>query len=152
MSPGDEGALLFVVAIDGTESGEKALAEAVRQGAQLGAEIALVMVVVPASMALRGPRRQNMDELRAELEIAAADTVHAAAVRAQQAGLKASTRVLTAENREDIGPAIAGYAANHGASIIFVGSHDRSLTARDHLGSVAEGLQAVATCPVSVVR
>lgn len=148
----DNGPLRFVVAVDGTESGDKALSEALRQGAQLGAELAVVMVVVPASMALRGPRRQNMDELRADLEIAAADTLHAAAGRANEAGLKVQTRVLSAERREDIGPAIAGYASNHGASMIFVGSHERSSSARDHLGSVAEGLQAVATCPVSVVR
>lgn len=152
MSDGDGDATLFVVAVDGTEASERALGEAIRQGLQLGAKIALVQVVVPAAMAQPGPARMNIDHLRAELEIAAADTLHAASQRVKQAGLQVSTRVLSGDRREDVGPAVAGFAANHGAAMIFVGSRPKPRAARDHLGSVAEGLQSIATCPVCVVR
>jgi len=152
MPPEREGGPLFVVAVDGSESGEKALKEAIRQGLQLGAELALVMVVVPAALAQRGPLRVEMDQLSAELEMAAADTVHAASLRVKEAGLRVRTRVLTGNRLEDVGPALAGFAANHGASMLFVGSRGRTGAAREHLGSVAEGLQAVATRPVCVVR
>jgi nucleotide-binding universal stress UspA family protein len=147
-----EGPPLFVVAVDGTDTSEKALREALRQAKALGAELALVMVVVPAAFAQRGPRRGNDEEMRAELEIAAADTLHAAAQRVKAEGLKVRTRVLSAGRTEDVGPALAGYGANHGAAMIFVGSHGRTGAAREHLGSVAEGLKSVATCPVCVVR
>jgi nucleotide-binding universal stress UspA family protein len=143
---------LFVVAVDGTEASRRALAEAVRQGKQLGAELALVMVVVPVSVAQPGPMRRNMDGMRAEMEMAAADTVHDAAQRVKALGLRARTRVLSGNRREDVGPALAGYAANHGATMIFVGTNDRNAAAREHLGSVAESLKRVATCPVCIVR
>jgi nucleotide-binding universal stress UspA family protein len=152
MGEENEGAPLFVVAVDGSDASGKALDEAMRQAAQLGAEFALVMVVVPTAFAQRGPGRAGMDQLSAELEVAAADTVHAAAKRVKEAGLKARTRVLAGERIEDVGPALAGYAADHGAAMIFVGSHGRKGAAREHMGSVAEGLQAVATCVVCVVR
>ncbi|MGH2687318.1 MAG: universal stress protein [Actinomycetota bacterium] len=146
------GGPLFVVAVDGSDPGERALAEAIRQGRQLHAELALVNVVVPTVVAQRGPARINMEQLIAEMEMAAADTVHAAAQRVKQAGLRARTKVLSGNRLEDVGPAIAGYAANHEAAMIFVGTHGRTGAARGHLGSVAEGLKAVATVPVSIVR
>ncbi len=152
MGEESEGVPLFVVAVDGSEASEKALTEAMRQAGQLGAELALVMVVVPTAFARRGPRPMSMDQLSAELEVDAADTVHAAAKRVKEAGLKARTRVLAGEREEEVGPALAGYAEDHGAAMIFVGSRGRKGASREHLGSVAEGLQAVATCVVCVVR
>ena len=134
------------------QESERALGEAIRQARQLRAELAVVNVVIPTVVAQRGPARINMEQLIAEMEMAAADTVHAASQRVKSAGLRVRTKVLSGNRTEDVGPAVAGYAANHNAAMIFVGTRGRTGAARHHLGSVAEGLQAVATVPVCIVR
>jgi len=70
-----------------------------------------------------------------------------AAARAREAGVDATAAVRSGRPHE----AIRGYAGDHGADLVVVGTHGRSGVERVLLGSVAERVLRTATRPVLVV-
>jgi nucleotide-binding universal stress UspA family protein/GNAT superfamily N-acetyltransferase len=121
----------IVVGADGSETGEKALAVALRLAAILGAAIH----VVNAYGALQGPSD--------------AETVLAAATRAARAeGLEAVTHAL----RDDPAEALIVVAEEQDAELLVVGSRGISRASRFLLGSVANKVSHHAPCSILIVR
>jgi nucleotide-binding universal stress UspA family protein len=74
--------------------------------------------------------------------------VRAGAALLVQARLSATTEVLTGSPRH----VVSEFAAQWGADLILVGSHNRGTVSRFFLGSVAQGILRTATCSVEIVR
>jgi len=118
--------------------------------------------VVEAALARPWPDRSSFCVVNcldlawyAELPTLVADATHEArrlvceaAARLSQAGLPAETSVITGSPRH----AIATFAGQCSADLIFVGSHDRGAIGRFLLGSVAQGILRAAHCSVEIVR
>lgn len=81
---------------------------------------------------------------------ARADYARAAIKKLQPAGKEGSCQIKVLLG--DAGHEIADYAAEHGMDLIIVPSHGRKGIKRILLGSVAERVVRLATCPVLVLK
>lgn len=134
--------------VDFSEPSRLALREASDLARSLGAELALVHVIHPATApvaepVLAPPARHGEEEPDAPQLLAAWEReAEALAGRAVQTRLAAGRP----------GPEILRYAREGRFDLLVVGSHGRSAIERLVLGSVAEELVRAAPCPVLVVR
>ncbi|WP_049936416.1 universal stress protein [Haloplanus natans] len=112
-----------LLATDGSEGTERAADHAVTVAAATGAHLHALTV--------------GDDDGPAERVVA----------RAREAGVDATAAVRSGRPHETI----LGYARNHGADLVVVGTHGRSGVERVLLGSVAERVLRTATRPVLVV-
>jgi nucleotide-binding universal stress UspA family protein len=137
----------ILVATDFAESAERALACAVQLARRHGAELVLVHVYMdlPAYPEITaGQVVAIYEEQRAWIEAALERRARAA----RGEGLLARAVLRT-------GPAastIAETAKDEGADLLVVGTHGRSGLDRLILGSVAERVVRLASCPVLVVK
>ena len=137
----------ILVATDFAESAERALACAVQLARRHGAELVLVHVYMdlPAYPEITaGQVVAIYEEQRAWIEAALERLARAA----RGEGLLARAVLRT-------GPAastIAETAKDEGADLLVVGTHGRSGLDRLILGSVAERVVRLASCPVLVVK
>ena len=137
----------ILVATDVAESAERALACAVQLARRHGAELVLVHVYMdlPAYPEITAGQVEAIyEEQRAWIEAALERRARAA----RGEGLLARAVLRT-------GPAastIAETAKDEGADLLVVGTHGRSGLDRLILGSVAERVVRLASCPVLVVK
>ena len=137
----------ILVATDFAESAERALACAVQLARRHGAELVLVHVYMdlPAYPEITAGQVEAIyEEQRAWIEAALERRARAA----RGEGLLARAVLRT-------GPAastIAETAKDEGADLLVVGTHGRSGLDRLILGSVAERVVRLASCPVLVVK
>lgn len=90
----------------------------------------------------------NIPELNDALVDSANQAIQAESAKVQAAGLPCSSRVLCGEPKI----AVVDYAAESGADLVVVGSHDASDVTRLLLGSVARAVVRHAPCSVEIVR
>jgi nucleotide-binding universal stress UspA family protein len=137
----------ILVATDFAESAERALACAVQLARRHGAELILLHVYMdlPAYPEITAGQVEAIyEEQRGWIEAALERRARAA----RGEGLLARSMLRT-------GPAastIAETANEEGADLLMIGSHGRSGLDRLILGSVAERVVRLATCPVLVVK
>ena len=137
----------ILVATDFAESAERALACAVQLARQHAAEIILLHVYMdlPAYPEISAGQVEAIyEEQRTWIE----DALERRARRARGEGVLARTLLRT-------GPAastISATAADEHADLLVVGTHGRSGLDRLIVGSVAEHVVRLATCPVLVVK
>jgi len=137
----------ILVATDFAESAEQALASAVQLARRHGAELILLHVYMdlPAYPEITAGQVETIyEEQRRWIEAA----LERRARSARGEGLLARALLRT-------GPAastIARTATDEGADLVVVGSHGRSGLDRLIVGSVAERVVRLATCPVLVVK
>lgn len=135
----------YVVAVDGSEPGEKALDHALMLASRLDGTLTAVYSVEPKV-------REEGQNLYREDPDAAGDRgeeiLADAEARADAAGVAAETALLWGDPTETI----PSYAEEHDADGIVVGHRGLSRRVEGLVGSVAKSIVQNATVPVTVVR
>lgn len=142
----------ILIAIDDSETSNRALLEAARLARAQHAALRIVHVV--DRMALLGSA-PLADPARSETawRDLARDVLHRAQRAARDEGIEAETQVLETEDVEDrVAQAITGEARRWGAQLLVAGTHGRSGLHHLLMGSVAEGIIRHAPVPVLLVR
>ena len=148
----------ILVAVDGSDTSNLALREAIKLARDQQALLRLVHVVdeSPAYMAIDNSTIQDpelMAEVKKALHEAGQNVLAASAAVVREAGIEAETVLKVVET---IGPricdAIEEEAVGWPADIIVIGTHGRRGFRRLLLGSVAEGVARITTKPVLLVR
>jgi universal stress protein A len=144
----------ILVATDFGEASEAALSYGRELARAFGARLHLVHVVEDISGRLSG--LPNAPEAYIDFGRWQRDAVDAADAELQ--------KLLSDEDRRKLGasavavlartaaPALLEYARDHGINLIIAGTHGRGVLGHLVMGSVAEKLVRLATCPVLVVR
>ncbi len=141
----------ILVAVDGSETSDAALAEAIRLANHVpGASVRVVAIVDVPAAALTG---EGADEAAIErpLLAAARQVLAAAATTARDAGIEAETEAIECLGGS-VPQTIVDAAGAWDAGVIVIGTHGRSGWRRVILGSVAEGVVRAADRPVLLVH
>ena len=147
----------FIVAVDGSEPAERALDHALTIVEPLGAHVTVVHSVEPHVLVeggeepvsgVAGAGDRIFAESLEDAEVRAEEVLEAAAERARDAGVEATTELLYGDPVESI----PEYAKDAAADGIFVGHRGLDERYEGLVGSVAKELVERATCPVTVVR
>ena len=138
----------LLCATDGSKPAQKAVAYAVDLAKRNGASLTFLNVMTVS--ARRAARTYFWDQ---EILDAAAVQIHktlgGAMQAANAAGVSGASCVTV--NGRNIAAAIAAYAKKNDIDQIIVGSRNKRGAARLLLGSVAGGVAARASCPVTIV-
>ncbi|KAA1014296.1 universal stress protein [Paraburkholderia panacisoli] len=142
----------ILVAVDGSATSARALTAAVQLARDSDARLQPLYVVDVPLMSYDVPGYDPsyvLDALTEEGRHALAD---AAALMAR-AGVKGQTRMVETElmTGEDIAHRIQRAAQEFNADLVVMGTHGRRGVRRLMLGSVAEHLLRIATCPVLLI-
>lgn len=134
-----------LVAIDGSEGGQRALDCALSLLERLGGELTALVVEgkLPAYAATAG----EVDEVKREKDQFFQKVLEEATEQARQRGLELKTELVPGHAAE----VIAHYAKAHGHDLIVVG-HKGHFLGDYLLGSTADRVAHHAHCPVIVVR
>lgn len=148
----------ILVAVDGSDTSNLALREAIKLAKDQQASLRLVHVVdeTPAYMAIDNSTIQDpelISEVKKALHAAGQNVLATSAAVVREAGIEADTVIKVVET---LGPhiydAIEEEAMRWPADVIVIGTHGRRGFRRLLLGSVAEGVARIATKPVLLVR
>lgn len=138
----------ILVAVDGSETSGKALAEAIAIARESGGEIHLLHCVdelaYVGAYSYAGAIINEVRESGAKLLNEAADTCRAG-------GVSAGSTFIEAPG-EQLGASVAKQARKCNADLVVVGTHGRRGVDRLVMGSGAEQIVRVAPCPVLVIR
>jgi nucleotide-binding universal stress UspA family protein len=141
----------ILVAIDGSQTSEVALNEAIQFARAAGSRLRIVNVVDEVN--LNWSEFPNTAELWDVLVASGRALLGKAASTAAEAGVEADTRLIELDRLGDrIPDALAREADAWPADLIVVGTHGRRGLSHLLLGSVAEGIVRVASKPVLLVR
>ena len=146
----------ILMAVDGSDTSNRALEEAINLARDQQATLRLVHVVDDAAVSLMmktpdGPPYLISDYQKA-LHEGGRQLLSTCAARVREAGLEPETKMRTIETLDQhIYDAVAEEAKQWPADLIVIGTHGRRGFSRLMLGSVAEGLARVATLPVLLV-
>ena len=147
----------ILVAIDGSDTSNRALATATQMAKSFGERAQLRLLhVLDAPLALGGTDTftQNISDMQNNLELgrdAGNELLRDAQQVALAAGLEADTELLERYSG-DLGSQVASAALRWRADLIVVGTHGRHGLGRVLLGSGAEDIVRKAPVPVLVVR
>ncbi|MES2369348.1 MAG: universal stress protein [Pseudomonadota bacterium] len=141
----------ILVAIDGSQTSELALNEAIQFARAAGSRLRIVNVVDEVN--LNWSEFPNTAELWDVLVASGRALLGKAASTVAEAGVEADTRLIELDRLGDrIPDALAREADAWPADLIVVGTHGRRGLSHLLLGSVAEGIVRVASKPVLLVR
>ena len=129
----------MIVAVDGTETSEPALQEAIGIAGELGLNLRVVYAATPEN-------GDNGDDKAAAI-------LDAALSKAREAGIEAVAGKLESNRQASaIADAVAADAAAWPAHLIVLATHGRQGLDRLRMGSVAEAIFRVSPAPVLLVR
>ena len=141
----------ILVAIDGSQTAELALNEAIQLARATGARLRIVHAVDEVNF--NWAECPNLTEIWDALVAGGRTLLGKAAATAAEAGIEADTRLIEMNRLGDrIPEALAREADDWPADLIVVGTHGRRGLSHLFLGSVAEGIVRVASQPVLLVR
>lgn len=141
----------ILVPVDGSNTSNQALQEALRIAKNQQAAIRLVHVVDEAVIDGDIDGMLNYAALRDALKQGGTHLLARVAKTAQQAGVEAET-VLLETLGERVAHAIAEEAEHWQADLVIMGTHGRHGLDRLFMGSVAEGTARLAPVPLLLVR
>jgi nucleotide-binding universal stress UspA family protein len=147
----------ILVAIDGSNTSDRALREAIKL-AKNGGKLTAVTVLDNPLQSYSTPYTAsfNFDEAHAEFKKKADDIlVNAETVAERMGNLKIKTCLIDMgphSGHNDIAPAIENIANDYHADLIVIGTHGRRGIRRLFLGSVAEQVIRQARIPVLLIR
>ena len=142
----------ILVAIDGSETGQGALDEALMVAREGGAQLRIVHVVDEVSLS-RDPKVVQTEADTREQYESAMEVLEKAVGKAKEAGVEASTKLLKVDKlKVQVADLIAGEAEAWPADLIVVGTHGRRGVRRLLQGSVAESVARIASTPVLLIR
>ena len=141
----------IVVAVDGSNTSNLALREAIELAKDQQSELRIVFVVDVFALTAETPVQLTQYEVA---ERKAGDlALKRAAALARKAGIEAETVLLEVQTlRDRIADEISRNAKKWRADLIVIGSHGRRGLSRLFLGSVAESLARIAPVPVLLIR
>ncbi|MGE5240076.1 MAG: universal stress protein [Bacteroidota bacterium] len=140
-----------LVPVDGSQTSDLALREAIKLIGSNKAELWIVHVV-EAVMPLLDVELLNVDELRKAVHDAGRKILARAEAAAREAGITAKTTLIEARAGARIANVIADEARGWPADLIVIGTHGRRGVDHLLLGSVAEGVIRSAPAPVLLIR
>ena len=141
----------ILVAIDGSQTSELALNEAIQFARAAGSRLHIVNVVDEVN--LNWSEFPNTAKLWNVLAASGRALLGKAASTAAEAGVEADTRLIELDRLGDRIPDVLAREADvWPADLIVVGTHGRRGLSHLFLGSVAEGIVRVASKPVLLVR
>ena len=141
----------ILVAVDGSQTSELALKEAIQLAKSMGARLLIVNVVDEINF--NWAEYPNLTEIWDVLAASGRALLDKSAATAAEAGVEADTRLVELDKLGDRVPeALAREADAWPADLIVVGTHGRRGLSHVFLGSVAEGIVRVATKPVLLIR
>ena len=136
-----------VVALDGSETSQRALEEAIRAGEGSGARVCAVFVADTAALA------SYPVSYRSEVFGSARRVLDDAQKRLHAAGMTCETQLLeTRTTTESVAQCLQRCVEQMKADLVVMGTHGRAGVQRLVLGSVAEAFLRQATCPVLMIR
>jgi nucleotide-binding universal stress UspA family protein len=142
----------ILVAVDGSDTAQQALQEAIRLARELQAKLRIVHAVDVVNLNL-GTEFPNPIEVADALTKGGEEILSQAQAVAQQAGIAAETRLIVIDTLgHRIPEMIAADAEAWPADVIVICTHGRHGLSRLLLGSIAEGVVRVATKPVLLIR
>ncbi len=142
----------ILVAVDGSETGERALAEAIRLTAESKGQLRIVHAVelVNVNWDVEMPEPVNIWDWMTQ---SGQEILRRAETTARAAGIQFDTRLIEITTLgQRVPEAIAAEADAWPAELIVIGTHGRRGLSRLLLGSVAEGVVRVASKPVLLIR
>jgi nucleotide-binding universal stress UspA family protein len=148
----------ILVAVDGSDTSNLALREAIKLAKDQQAMLRLVHVVdeSPAYLALDESTMQDpnlIGDIQKALRATGEKVLSASAAIVREAGIEPGTTMKIVEGAGPrIYDAIEEEATRWPADLIVIGTHGRRGFRRLLLGSVAEGVARVATKPVLLIR
>jgi nucleotide-binding universal stress UspA family protein len=153
----------FLVAIDGSDTSDLALREAIRLAKDQTAMLRLVHVLDVTPPYIIPEFTQSPPPLAPATQFPLADYQKALqeagdklpatrAATAREAGVDVDTKLIVGMPVEHIYDAIGEHSKQWPADLVVVGTHGRRGFQRLMLGSVAEGVVRIATKPVLLIR
>jgi nucleotide-binding universal stress UspA family protein len=142
----------ILVAVDGSATGERALAEAIRLAAEANGQLRIVHAVelVNVNWDVEMPEPTEIWEWMTQ---SGREILRRAEAVARAASVNVDTRLIEITTLgQRIPEAIAAEADTWPADLIVIGTHGRRGLSRLLLGSVAEGVVRVAKKPVLLIR
>ncbi|SAK93967.1 universal stress protein [Caballeronia ptereochthonis] len=137
----------IMVALDGSESSQRALDEAGHIAKCSGARVRMVFVADAAALASYPVR------YRSEVFGDARRMLDDAQTRLRAAGTECETQLLETQSTTDsVARCLQRCAAQLPADLVVMGTHGRAGFRRLVLGSVAEAFLRHSTCPVLLIR
>jgi nucleotide-binding universal stress UspA family protein len=141
----------ILVPLDGSDTAERGLTEALGLARSLGASLQLLHVVVDLNWMVDPMLLTAPADLRAELRGFGQALLAKAAGRCEAAGVVAQTRLREAAGASP-GQAIVDEVGTSGCDAIVMGTHGRKGAARLLLGSDAAWVAHASPVPVLLVR
>ncbi len=144
----------ILVPVDGSDTGNLALQEAIRLARSEGTRLRIIYVVDSAAYIWDAESAPiDLKQIKDSVRSYARGVLDRAERIAKDAGIGAETRVVETERMgQRVASRIAEQAREWPADLIVIGTHGRR--GLDHLllGSVAEGVVRIAPVPVLLVR
>jgi len=141
----------ILVPVDGSQTSDLALREAIKLSGSGKAELRIVQIVEEV-MPLLDVELLNVDALREAVRESGRLVLAKAEAVAREAGVPATTRLIEARPGARIANVIADEARAWPADLIVIGTHGRRGVDHLLLGSVAEGVIRIAPAPVLLIR
>jgi len=145
----------ILVAVDGSETSNLALREAIKLAKDQKAKLRLIHVVdeTPAYLMMDAEAPYLVADLQKALQAVGQKVLSTCADVVREAGIEADTTLKTAKAiGQRIYEEIEEEATRWPADLIVIGTHGRRGFRRLILGSVAEGVTRIATKPVLLIR
>ncbi|APW37272.1 universal stress protein UspA [Rhodoferax koreense] len=141
----------ILVPLDGSDTAERGLLEAMRMASELKATLVLLHVIDDFPMLVEMASVQAYEETMAHLRSVGQRLLDGAQKSAEESDVAAETR-LREITRERVGQAIVEEAGAAGCDLIVMGTHGRRGFNRVMMGSDAEFVARASTVPVLLVR
>jgi len=143
----------ILVPVDGSDTSNLALKEAIKLAKDQQAAIRLIHVVDGTTVYMMVETPYPIDDYLKMMREAGQRVLSTCAAKAQEAGIKADTKLVVIESlTQRICDAINEEAKRWSADLIVIGTHGRRGFNHLLLGSVAEGVIRLATKPVLILR
>jgi nucleotide-binding universal stress UspA family protein len=142
----------ILVAVDGSETAQRALREAITLAKEQDAELRIVNVV-DLTLAYSDEAVPYIFEYQKALTATGEKILHDCLAAARAAGIKCDGKSIAIERLgQHVYDAIEEEAKRWPAELIVIGTHGRRGVRRLILGSVAEGLARISSKPVLLIR
>jgi len=152
LSKGDNMFERILVAVDASDTGERALQTAIRLAAERQSTLRIVHAVDVVNVNL-GAEFPDPAPMSNDIVKHGQTVLSGAEAKAAAGGVAFETHLIKIEKlKQSISEAIASDAEAWAADLIVIGTHGRQGLSRLFLGSVAEGVARAATMPVLLIR
>jgi nucleotide-binding universal stress UspA family protein len=143
----------ILVAVDGSDTSNVALEEAVRLVKDLKAQLRIITVVEDLILTGGDADYVDVNEVRKAVVRYGEEALKKAKAAAHESGVEAETRLIQIKRFGDrVTDAISHEADAWPADLIVIGTHGRRGFNHLLMGSVAEGVVRIATRPVLLIR